>query len=64
MRSLWRTLSVIAFLLPLLAVPLNNAGAPLAPPLVAFLLFWTLRAPSEGSGARAASAISDTRAPL
>lgn len=43
MRPLWRTVAVIAFLLPLLKVPLNNAGVPLGPPLVAFLLFWTLR---------------------
>jgi len=43
MRPLWRAVSVLAFLLPLLAVPLNNAGVPLAPALVAFLLFWALR---------------------
>jgi hypothetical protein len=44
MRPLWRAVSVLAFLLPLLAVPLNNAGVPLAPALLAFLLYWTLRA--------------------
>jgi alpha-1,2-mannosyltransferase len=42
-RPLWRALSVLAFLLPLLAVPLNAAGVPLGPLLVAFLLYWTLR---------------------
>jgi hypothetical protein len=43
MRPLWRAVSVLAFLLPLMAVPINNAGAPLAPLLVGFLLYWTLR---------------------
>jgi alpha-1,2-mannosyltransferase len=49
MRPFWRAVSVIAFLLPLLAVPLNNAGVPLAPLLVAFLLYWTLRSQPEGA---------------
>jgi alpha-1,2-mannosyltransferase len=43
MRPLWRAVSVLAFLLPVLAVPLNDAGVPLGPPLVAFLLFRMLR---------------------
>jgi hypothetical protein len=47
-RPLWRAVSVLAFLLPLLAVPLNNAGVPLGPPLVAFLL-WRLLRPEPGA---------------
>ena len=43
MRPLWRALALVAFLLPLLAVPLNDAGVPLGPPLVAFLLYTLLR---------------------
>ena len=50
MRPLWRAVSVLAFLLPLIAVPLSDAGVPFGPPLVAFLLYWTLRGPSEGPG--------------
>jgi hypothetical protein len=49
MRPLWRAVSVLAFLLPLIAVPLNNAGLPAAPLLVGFLLFWTLRAEPAGT---------------
>ena len=48
-RPLWRALGVVAFLLPVLAVPLNDAGVPLGPPLVAFLLYLLLRKPAEGS---------------
>jgi hypothetical protein len=33
----------LAFLLPLIAVPLNNAGVPLAPLLIGFLVFRLLR---------------------
>jgi hypothetical protein len=47
-RPLWRAVSVLAFLLPLLAVPLNNAGVPLGPPLIAFLL-WRLLRPEPGA---------------
>jgi alpha-1,2-mannosyltransferase len=43
MRPLWRAVSALAFLLPLIAVPLNNEGVPLAPLLVGFLLFRLLR---------------------
>jgi alpha-1,2-mannosyltransferase len=43
MRPLWRAVSALAFLLPLIAVPLNNAGVPLAPLLIGFLLFRLLR---------------------
>jgi hypothetical protein len=46
MRPLWRAVSALAFLLPLIAVPLNNAGVPLAPLLIGFLLFRLLR-PAE-----------------
>lgn len=49
MRPLWRAVLVLAFLLPVLAVPLNSAGVPLGPPLVAFLLFRLLRGPLEDS---------------
>lgn len=45
MRPFWRAVSVLAFLLPLLAVPLGEAGVPLAPALVAFLLVRLLRGP-------------------
>ena len=47
-RPLWRALSFVAFLLPVLAVPLNDSGVPLGPPLIAFLLYALLRTPSEG----------------
>jgi hypothetical protein len=50
MRPLWRAVSALAFLLPLIAVPLNNAGVPLAPLLVGFLLFRLLR-PAEKEAA-------------
>jgi alpha-1,2-mannosyltransferase len=43
MRPLWRAVSALTFLLPLIAVPLNNAGVPLAPLLIGFLLFRLLR---------------------
>jgi alpha-1,2-mannosyltransferase len=43
LRPLWRAVSVLAFLLPVLAVPLGDAGVPLGPPLIAFLLVLTLR---------------------
>jgi hypothetical protein len=50
MRPLWRAVAALAFLLPLIAVPLNNAGVPLAPLLVGFLLFRLLR-PAEKEAA-------------
>jgi alpha-1,2-mannosyltransferase len=50
MRPFWRAVSALAFLLSLLAVPLNGAGVPLGPALVAFLLYWLLRAPSGAFG--------------
>jgi hypothetical protein len=43
LRPLWRTLALLAFLLPVLAVPMGNAGVPLGPPLIAVLLFLMLR---------------------
>jgi alpha-1,2-mannosyltransferase len=43
LRPLWRTVALLAFLLPVLAVPMGNAGAPLGPPLIAVLLFLMLR---------------------
>jgi hypothetical protein len=43
MRPFWRAVSALAFLLPVFAVPLNGAGLPLAPLLIAFTLFWTVR---------------------
>ena len=42
-RPLWRALAFVAFLLPLLTVPLNGAGVPLAPALIAVQLFLLLR---------------------
>ena len=43
LRPLWRAVLMLAFLLPVMAVSANNAGIPLGPPLVAFLLVLTLR---------------------
>ena len=43
-RPLWRALALLAFLLPVIAVPLGEAGVPLGPPLVAFLLYALLAA--------------------
>jgi hypothetical protein len=43
MRPFWRAVSALAFLLPVLEVPLAGAGVPLAPLLTAFILFWTVR---------------------
>lgn len=43
LRPLWRTVALLAFLLPVLAVPMGNAGVPLGPPLIAVLLFLMLR---------------------
>jgi len=39
----WRLLGALAFLAPLMAVPLNGIGIPLVPLLVALLLAWILR---------------------
>jgi len=43
MRPFWRAVAALAFLLPVMTVPLNGAGVPLAPLLTAFTLFWTIR---------------------
>ena len=40
-----RGLAFLAFLLPVLAIPLNDAGLPAGPPLIALLLYWMLRGP-------------------
>jgi len=43
LRPLWRAVLVLAFLLPVMAVSVNDAGLPLGPPLIAFLLALMLR---------------------
>ncbi|HEX4737007.1 MAG TPA: glycosyltransferase family 87 protein [Allosphingosinicella sp.] len=49
MRPFWRAVSVLAFLLPAMAVSVNDAGVPAGPVLIGFLLFRLLRAPLAGA---------------
>ena len=47
MRPFWRAVAALAFLLPVMSVSVNDAGVPLGPVLIAFLLVRLLRAPLE-----------------